>query len=152
MKKLQVATILSIALFGADCNGMTPDAQQVVNSYYCMSGIPLGRSFWPVATLVCAAKGGRHSGGVHSALNPHEAFSMANNAAPGSRFESLGFAMNRLADEILALGLVIKEEDGTYSTPRGCFRRGQDNNPKLNDALSNLRDAYRNLFVGGDSL
>jgi hypothetical protein len=32
MKKLQIVTILSVALFGADCNGMTPEAQQVVTS------------------------------------------------------------------------------------------------------------------------
>jgi hypothetical protein len=111
-----------------------------------MSGIPFGESFFSVASIVCAAKGGRHSGGLSSAFNPREAFSMENNAAPGSRFESVGFAMNCLADELLALGLVIKE-DGEYSTSRGCFDRSSPRNddPKLCGALDNLREAYHNL-------
>ncbi|MDR1235748.1 MAG: hypothetical protein LBJ96_01955 [Holosporaceae bacterium] len=81
MKKLQLAAILSAALLGIDCNGMTPEAERIVREKYGWTGIPVGTPCPLNLTKVLTAARGKST-------------TFANSS------RAVGLAVNRLADAL----------------------------------------------------
>jgi hypothetical protein len=86
MKKLQLAAILSAALFGADCSGMTPQAERIIRERYNQAWIPIGDN---------------------GCLNTISVLMAASDKSPDLAESSreVGLAVNRLAKALSAKGV-----------------------------------------------